>query len=146
MPPHTYADLLSLIKPNDPGGPINAPFLPPTATWEDAKRDPIKTLADLIIGAVDPWNQPKGLNAGSLGGLLGAMVPLLKAGKLAEAMAAEKAGTQSAANLPESAASNYFHGAMSNCHSAAVPPCLGREWPASWRVARWRRLRSALHQ
>jgi hypothetical protein len=99
MPPRTYADLLSLIKPNDPGGPINAPFLPPTATWADAKSDPVKTLADLIIGAVDPWNQPKGMNAGSIGALLGAALPLLKVGKLAEAVAAEKAGAQSAEGI-----------------------------------------------
>jgi len=73
---------------------MDAPYLPPTDSWEGVKRDPLKALADLIIGAVDPWNQPKGLNAGSLGGMLGAALPLMKVGQAVKAMAAEKAAAQ----------------------------------------------------
>lgn len=82
-----------------PTQPVNAPFSPPASSWAEVQADPLKALANLVMGAVDPWGQPKGMNAGSLGGLLGAALPLLKAGKLAEAVAAEKAGAQGAEAL-----------------------------------------------
>jgi len=94
MPPKSLFELLGVTPPPGPGGPMDAPYLPPTDSWEGVKRDPLKALADLIIGAVDPWNQPKGMNAGSVGGMMGAALPLMKVGQAVKAMAAEKAAAQ----------------------------------------------------
>lgn len=83
-------ELLGLVGPPPDLAPgQDAPFLPPANTWEGAAADPLKTLANLIMGAVDPWNQPKGLNTGSIGGMLGAALPLVKVGRAVKGLAAE---------------------------------------------------------
>lgn len=71
-----------------PSQPATAPYLPPAASWAEVQSDPLKALANLVMGAVDPWGQPKGMNTGSVGGLLGAALPLASLARGAKAGAA----------------------------------------------------------
>lgn len=93
-----------------PSQPVNAPFSPPASSWAEVQADPLKALANLVMGAVDPWGQPKGMNTGSIGGLLGAALPLASLARGAEAGMAAR-GTQAARGAEEAAPGiRAYHG------------------------------------
>lgn len=93
-----------------PSQPVNAPFAPPASSWAEVQADPLKALANLVMGAVDPWGQPKGMNTGSIGGLLGAALPLASLARGAEAGIAAR-GTQAARGAEEAAPGiRAYHG------------------------------------
>lgn len=93
-----------------PSQPVNAPFAPPASSWAEVQADPLKALANLVMGAVDPWGQPKGMNTGSIGGLLGAALPLASLARGAEAGVAAR-GTQAARGAEEAAPGiRAYHG------------------------------------
>ena len=93
-----------------PSQPVNAPFSPPASSWAEVQADPLKALANLVMGAVDPWGQPKGMNTGSIGGLLGAALPLASLARGAEAGVAAR-GTQAARGAEEAAPGiRAYHG------------------------------------
>lgn len=106
-----------------PTQPVNAPFSPPASSWSEVQADPLKALANLVMGAVDPWGQPKGLNTGSIGGLLGAALPLATLVK----------GERAVGAMPKS--NSWFHGTSAESglgHGDWFDPSLGNFESTVW--------------
>jgi hypothetical protein len=79
---------LGLQRPPDPG-PIGLPPGRPISSWDDAKRDPLSAMIEMVRGAVT-GSAPPGTNAQGFGALLAAATPFARLGKAAQEVGAAR--------------------------------------------------------